>query len=140
MISDAYTKADIAATYREVGVKRGQTVYVTSDLGRLMKFEIPGKSAILEAHLDVLQDLVGGHGNIVVPTASMQICNTEIPFDLAATPSHQVGIFSEFIRTRAGALRSFHPFVSYTALGHDKRAFTEDVSGMPSGLKRLKHD
>ena len=128
MATQPYTKADIRDAYRRVGVTRGRTVYVTSNMGRLMAFETPGKTAAMEAHLDVIRDLIGAEGTLVVPTASMNICNTDIPFDPATTPSFDIGTFSEFVRMQAGARRSFHPFVSYTALGHDAAAISDNVA------------
>ena len=123
-----YTQADIVEAYRSVGVTVKRVIYVTSDFGRLMAYERPGKSSALGAHLEVLRDLVGPEGTVVVPTASLNLCNRGIPFDVDNTPSFRVGTFSEHVRRQAGSARSFHPFVSYTALGRDAHALTDDVA------------
>lgn len=120
----AYTREQLRSAYAAVGVSPGRVVYVTSDLGRLMAYEQPGKEAVLSAHFQVLMELLGPEGTLVVPTASVNLCNTPIPFDLDATPSHQVGALSEYVRTRPGTRRSFHPFVSYGAHGRLAEAIT----------------
>ena len=123
-----YTLEDIQDALRAVGVREGGIVFVTSDLGRVPGFEQPSKAAILNAYLQALHDVIGPSGTIVVPTASLYLCNTDIPFNLAETPSKNVGVFSEFVRKQPGALRSFHPFVSYTALGAAASDIIENVS------------
>lgn len=123
-----YTYEDLVEAYRALGVRKGGLVYVTSDVGRLMAFAKPGKQAILQAHLDALLHLLGDGGTLVVPTASLNLCNTDIPFDLDKTPSHQVGLLSEYVRIRPGTRRSFHPFVSYAALGPLADEITQDVA------------
>jgi aminoglycoside 3-N-acetyltransferase len=124
----AYSLADIKAAYRAVGVKPGQVVYVTSDLAGLWHFETPGRKAVFEAHLGALTELIGSEGTLVVPTASPQLCNTDLLFDLEQTPSQGVGAFSEYVRKLPEALRSFHPFVSYAALGPKAQFITQNVS------------
>jgi len=128
MSSDSYGLADIRATYRALGVTGGRVVYLTTDLGRLWRYAEPGKTAVLAAHLGVILDLIGQGGTLVVPTATGHLCNTNLPFDVDKTPSQNVGALSEYVRLHDGALRSFHPFVSYAALGADAKAITSDVA------------
>jgi aminoglycoside 3-N-acetyltransferase len=129
----SYSAADIKAAYRAVGVEAGRVVYLTSDLSRLMEFEKPGKEAVLAAHMNALLELLGPAGTLMVSAASLNICNTDAPFDHDNTPSYQVGVFSEYVRTRAQTLRSFHPFVSYAAQGHDANLLTRDCARHPYG-------
>ena len=128
MSAQPYTRQDLDRAYRDLGVGPGRVIYVTSDMGHLMAFEKPGKAAVLEAHFDALMDLIGPEGTLVVPTASISLCNTDIPFDPETTPSEKVGVVSEFVRTREGAMRSFHPFVSYAAVGAKAAEITQDAS------------
>jgi aminoglycoside 3-N-acetyltransferase len=86
------------------------------------------KGQLLGDHLQALQELIGPEGTIVVPTATLNLCNTSIVFDPATTPSHQMGAFSEFVRRQPGARRSFHPFWSLTAVGGRAAQFVDDVS------------
>ena len=124
----AYTYAELLDAYEALGVSRGKTVYVTSDLTRLRQFEDKGKKAVLEAHHRALSALVGATGTIVVPTGTINLCNTETVFDPHRTPSYQVGVLSEYLRQMPDAKRSFHPFVSYAAIGPNAGRIVEGVS------------
>ena len=123
-----YSARDICETYEALGVRQGAVVYVTSDLVPLMMFEDRTRGAVLEAHYNALLSLLGPTGTLVVSSASTNLCNTEVPFDHANTPSYQVGQLSEFVRQQPETRRSFHPFVSYSAVGKHAREITEDVS------------
>lgn len=124
----AYTYDELLEAYETLGVSAGRTVYVTSDLGRLMDYEIKGKEAVLEAHHRALRSLIGDTGTIVVPSATVNLCNTETVFDADRTPSYQVGVFSEYLRRLPDAKRSFHPFVSYAAVGRNAGRVVDNVS------------
>lgn len=123
----AYTRDELKGAYARLGVRPGAVVLVTGNLGRLMEYEVPGKDALLEAHFSVLTELLGAEGTLVVPTASAGLCNTDTPFDLDNTPT-DLGPLPEYVRTRPGALRSFHPFVSYTAIGARAAEITQDCA------------
>ena len=83
---------------------------------------------MLAAHFRALCELIDlERGTIVAPTASLRLCNTEVPFDPAKTASES-GALTEYLRTRPGAVRSMHPFVSYTALGRDAQAVCGQVA------------
>jgi aminoglycoside 3-N-acetyltransferase len=124
----SYSYADLINAYGALGVEKGRTVYVTSDLVYLMAYEKPGKKALLEAHFNALMELLGPDGTLVVSTASTNLCNTDILFDPDRTPVHLVGQLSEYVRTRPEARRSFHPFVSYCAIGPQAEHITANVS------------
>src|SRR5262245_48821666 len=112
-----YAYHDLLVAYAELGVSRGRSIFVASDLARLMRFQTPGRQALLDAHFSALIELLGHEGTLFVPTASMDLCNTNLVFDLAATPSREMGAFSEFVRTHKQAVRSFHPFWSIAGIG-----------------------
>ncbi|NQV57960.1 MAG: AAC(3) family N-acetyltransferase [Rhodospirillales bacterium] len=124
----AYSFDDILETYAALGVDQASVVYVTSDLVPLMVYEDMSGTAVLEAHFKALLELLGPEGTLVVPTGSTNLCNTDIVFDPATTPVYQVGQLSEFVRRQPEALRSFHPFVSYAAIGPQAGEITQNVS------------
>lgn len=128
MSARPYSLDDIARAYEAAGVRAGKVVFLTSDFGRLGGAEVRNKDDLLEAHLSALQKLLGNDGTLVVPSGCTQIANSDVVFDVDTTPSARVGAFSEFVRTRPGAMRSFHPFVSYAALGKYAREITQNVS------------
>ena len=111
-----YKYKDIKKSYKKAGVSKGKVVFLESDLASLGRYETMEKNAITSSHLRTLMELVGKDGTIVVPTDSISLCNTNTPFNLEKTPS-EMGIFSEYIRQQKKAVRSFHPFISFTAIG-----------------------
>ncbi|MCZ8312843.1 MAG: AAC(3) family N-acetyltransferase [Magnetospirillum sp.] len=119
---------ELCTHYRHLGVERGRIVYVASDFGRMRENAVEAPEKMMSAHLEVLCDLVGSSGAIVVPTASLNLCNTDIAFDPANTPSQGMGVFSEFVRRQPGALRSFHPFWSVASMGGVAASLVSDVS------------
>ena len=112
-----YRKNDIIRAYEDVGVERGRVVVLRTDLRFLGRFAKTGREAILSAHFQALADLVDlSVGTIVVPTGTPSLFNTNKVFDSATTRS-EMGALTEYVRTRSYAQRSFHPFISYAAIG-----------------------
>lgn len=122
-----YDYADLLEAYSELGVGPGKLVYVGSDLTRLMRYAEPGREPLLDAHLRAFRELLGPTGTLFVPTASLNLCNTDTVFDPAETPSSDMGVFAEHVRTRPGAVRSFHPFWSVAGIGPAAAEMLADV-------------
>ena len=124
-----YTFDQLKAAYQTLGVKKGATVIVKTDLRLLGPYDSATTGLdILEAHYKALHDLIDfDHGTLVTTTATTSLCNTDTPFDLNTTPS-QMGALTEYIRNKPFAVRSFHPFLSYTAIGKDAHKICDDVS------------
>jgi aminoglycoside 3-N-acetyltransferase len=114
-LSAWYTTASLVAAYEALGLRRGDTAYVSGNLGALGFHQSRSKTAVLASHLEALQTVLGSGGTVVVPTHSHSLCNTSTVFDAATTPSER-GAFTEWVRTQPGAVRQFHPFASLTAL------------------------
>lgn len=123
-----YTHSEIVDAYRACGVARGRTVVVHSDLAHLGGYEMAGKDAVLEAHYWALIDLLGPEGTLAVHTGDQTLCNSERVFDPATSPGYHMGMFSEYVRRKPGAHRSFQPFINYSAVGAGARTLTENVS------------
>ena len=137
-MSTGYTYEDILAAYKAIGIGKGQTVLVKSDLRLLGPFAVPSRDAILQAHFKALCELIDlSEGTLVVPAGSLYLCNTDTPFDPAKT-STGWGVLSEYIRTREGVVRSFHPFTSYAAIGRNAGYVCEGVSRLSFGLETPK--
>lgn len=118
-----------------MGVNKGRLVYVVGNWGRVNEYDHPGKDRLLEAHYNAIRKLIGPEGTIVVPSSSMNLVNTDIVFDLDTTPSERVGPFSEYVRKLPEARRSFHPFMSYTAVGPLARDLVDNVSRHAFGME-----
>lgn len=140
-----YEYEDLLAGYSSLGVRRGGLIYVAADIGKLLRYRKPGRDNCLNAHLRAFRELLGSTGTIFVPTASLNLCNSSVPFDLQATPSKDMGVFAEFVRTRPEAVRSFHPFWSLAGIGPAAGDFLNDISrhayGWGSVFQRfVEHD
>lgn len=120
-----YSKKDIFHAYEKTGLSTGKTVYVTGHFGRSGRYEVKGKTNLLNAHYSVIKELIGKTGTLVVPTHSWSLCNTNKPFQLDQTPS-ETGIFTEFIRQKEDSIRQMHPFASLTANGDRAKYLCEN--------------
>ncbi len=140
-----YTYSDLVKAYREVGIEKGRTVSIQTDVSLLGAFETLDREEFLKAHYSALADSVDlTKGTIVVQTASKSLCNTDKPFYPDKTPS-EMGVLTEYFRQSPGAVRSLHPFISYTAVGKDAISICEDVSRHAYGpetpeARLLEHD
>jgi aminoglycoside N3'-acetyltransferase len=111
------TRAQLDEALRAVGVQAGDGLLVHSALQFLGKPE-----GGLDMVLDALLSAVGPQGTIVVPTFSF---TADGNFDVKATPSKGMGVFSEFVRQQPGARRSAHVMQSIAVLG----AAAADLAG-----------
>lgn len=109
--SNAFYKA-----FLNIGLKKGDVVLVHN---ALFSFGIPRDVPLKELPAVVymrLREVIGETGTVAVPTFNFDFCKG-IPFDLKTTPSKNMGVFSEFIRTMPNSLRSKHPMQSIAAVG-----------------------
>jgi aminoglycoside 3-N-acetyltransferase len=109
--------SEIAAALRGVGLAEGDTAMVHSDLSRIGWIRgVKTRDAILDAYFEAFFDVIGADGTLVTLACTESYARHETPFDHAESPSEQ-GVFSEYIRTRPGAVRSMHPLFSVAAVG-----------------------
>ena len=112
-----YTYNDIKKTYEKIGISKGMVISLKADLRFLGPYSNNSQNDMLEDHFNILADIVDlSEGTIVVTTATTSLCNSNNLFDIKNTPS-EMGSLTEHIRNKLGAVRSFHPFNSYTAIG-----------------------
>jgi hypothetical protein len=109
----------VKAALAELGVEAGATVMVHSDLQRAgVVRDADGRLALrldCESLFATFCELLTEAGSLVVPTFSFSWSAGE-PFDPMTTRSSQ-GAFSEFVRTRQGAVRSANPMASVAVVG-----------------------
>lgn len=113
----SYTYDDIVRSLRALGLEAGQTVYVIAALWKVPGLEGCSQQDIPRFFYEAVREVLGSEGTLVVGTHSLNLCNTDTPFDPESTPSYERGMLPEYVRTLPGARRSFHPFVSYAAIG-----------------------
>ncbi len=122
------TRGEISESLKSVGIDRGDTVLVFSNLGRIGKIKgAKTKNESLKTYLDALSDSVGmSKGTIVVPTFTYSFAKGK-PFIYEESPS-ELCMFGEYLRKQTMALRSFHPHFSFAAIGADRHAICDDIS------------
>jgi aminoglycoside 3-N-acetyltransferase len=113
----SYNLEDIKRAYKDIGISKGTVVALKTDLRLIGPYDCKDQNQSLKDHLDVLINLIDlNKGTIVVSTGTTSLCNTDNVFDINNTPS-EMGSLTEFIRNQPDAVRSFHPFTSYAAIG-----------------------
>ncbi len=142
MKADPVLQSKIVDALRGVGLQSGDTVLVHNDTSRLMK--LAGSEwwedafSLLHSSFETVLDQAG---TLVVPTFNYEFCRGK-PYDHVRTPS-QVGLFTNYIRRDARAIRSLNPIFSFAAIGSKAIALCENVShssfGADSVFDRLYH-
>ncbi len=121
-----YVYADLLKALRDAGLRRGDTVFVHSDLKSFGKLVFPiSRAEYIESFIGAFVETIGPEGNLILPTFSYSFTKKEV-FDPLLTPS-TVGVMSEHFRTLPGVLRSLEPIFSVAAIGPDSKFYT-DVS------------
>jgi len=120
MIAPEELQTEMSKLFTSLGLKRDETCYVAGNISALARTRIK-KDILLPTFLAALEDVIGPMGTIFSPSASMNLCNTDIPFDITKTPSHEMGALAEFIRLASGSVRSFHPFWSISGIGENSQ-------------------
>jgi aminoglycoside N3'-acetyltransferase len=105
------TRAQLDEALRAVGVQAGDGLLVHSALQFLGKPE-----GGLQMYLDALLSAIGPSGTLAVPTFPFTF-NRGLDFDPATTPSKDMGVFSEYVRTTDAAVRTKHPMQCLAVIG-----------------------
>lgn len=110
----------------------------------LFNFGVPSDCKISELPsimFNELQNVIGVEGTIAVPTFNFDFCKG-LPFNKEDTPSKNMGVFSEFVRSHPQAKRSKHPMQSIAVIGEKTDFIIEndtESSFSPDGpFDRLK--
>lgn len=121
-----YSKKDLIAGLRRIGLMRGDVVFSHSNIGF---FGLPeGKRSAKNAFdliVGAFREVLGDSGTLVVPSFTYSFAEGEV-FDPDHTPSTS-GTFSEMVRCHDGSYRSEDPNVSVVALGGQAEELTRNV-------------
>ena len=105
---------EIQSFFEKLEIEAGDSVMIHSAIYTLGRID-GGVNTLLEVILDIL----GGSGNLIVPTFTYSFRRNEI-FDYWNTPSaKEIGILSELVRSRETSVRSLDPLFSVAAIGPD---------------------
>ena len=109
---------ELSSCLADIGLSKDDNIYVTGNIGALGRVRI-NKTLKMDLLLKAFQNNIGKEGTIFSTAASMNLCNTKIPFDIDKTPTHQMGAFAEYFRQLSNTVRSNHPFWSICGLGNN---------------------
>lgn len=135
----ANRNVDVEKIYRKIGLKEGDVVFVHANMlpfGLVSK----DKAEFVRFFLDPLLKIIGKSGTVACLAYTFSYGLHGTPHVHEKSPS-EAGMFTEYIRTMKGALRSLHPLVSVAAYGPKARLITQNVSrsafGWGSPFSRL---
>ncbi|MBQ8822350.1 MAG: AAC(3) family N-acetyltransferase [Lachnospiraceae bacterium] len=122
-----YNYQDIINAFQEIGLGKGDIVFIHSNIGFFGRME-GGESAdnLCEKFYLALKETVGLEGTIVVPTFSYSFCHNE-EYHVNSTVSG-CGMFSEYMRKQPDVVRSMDPNFSVAATGALAQYFTENCA------------
>lgn len=118
---------DILKTLKKSGVKKGDIIFIHSDLSAFGKIgEVRDRDEFMGLILKVFKDIVGEEGTIVMPTFTYSFCKNKI-YDINFSPS-SVGVLTEYFRKQKEVIRTAHPIFSVAIWGKEKRFFNSNLS------------
>lgn len=127
-----YNKVDIINALEEVGISKGNSIFIHSNIGFFGKLEgANSKEEYYHIFKNAIFDVIGKEGTIIVPTFSYSYCNGKI-FDKLTTPS-VCGLLSEMLRLDIEAVRSEDPNFSVCAIGKKAEQYINNISNHPFG-------
>ena len=134
MTKDIYInyKNELLKCFDLIGVSSGQSLYVTGNISKLGRLRISKEMKLQGLH-EAMLEIIGMEGTIFSPAASMNLCNTQIPFSLKETPSFEMGPLAEFFRLLDNSHRSMHPFWSLCGSGKNAH-YLDNVSKHAYGV------
>lgn len=121
-----YTSDDISKALKLVGMKKGDSIFLHSNLGFFGKLkDANDTNEYCKIFKKLIFEVIGQEGTLIVPTFSLSFCNNQI-YDKKQTPSVECGIFSEYIRQDEDSIRSDDANFSVCAIGVNAEFFTSD--------------
>ncbi|MSU74113.1 hypothetical protein EXS56_03155 [Candidatus Kaiserbacteria bacterium] len=130
---------DMHSTYADLGLEKGDVVFIHANM---LPFGLVARerAQFIEHFLNPLLETVGEEGTIACLAYTFSYGLEGEPYIHEESPS-EAGIFTEYVRTMKGSLRSFHPLISVAAHGPKAQHITQDVSraafGQESPFSRL---
>lgn len=110
-------RQELVEALRRSGLEAGDVVHVQSNLRSIGPIDAgPDREAMLVWYLAAFQEILGQTGTVTVCTSFEDYGRYGTAFVREESPS-RLGVFSEYVRTRPGAVRSKHPIISVAGIG-----------------------
>ena len=111
-----YSLQDITKALLDIGISKGDDVFIHSNLGFFGILEgCRSGEQLCESFLTVIQSVIGDEGTIVTPTFSYSYCHNEV-FDPYQTKTN-CGMLSEYMRKTYPNNRTMDPNFSVCGVG-----------------------
>ena len=121
-----YSMEDIIRALTEVGVSKGDNIFIYSNIGFFGKLKgATNKGDYYQIFKKAIFEVIGESGTLVVPTFSYSFCWSN-SFDKDKTPS-VCGALSEMVRKDPQSLRSGDANFSIATIGENAEYFTKDA-------------
>lgn len=118
---NTYSKLDIYKGLKELGIKKGDIIYINPEIYKLgLLKEAKISNDYFKIFFDVIFKVIGKSGTIAINSYTFQTLRFNKKFIYEKTISSS-GSFSEFIRGMKESLRSSHPVFSVTSIGKNKK-------------------
>ena len=131
---------DLKRSLLSLQICAGDVICVHSQIYSLGRMTV-GKEKFLQLLVQVMQEIVGSSGTLIMPAFSYSFCNSEI-FDVQNTLS-KVGVLTEFFRKKDDVKRTLHPIFSFSVWGAGKEEYLDagpDAFGMDSVYGKMIRD
>lgn len=138
------TKEGIINTLYNTGIKKGDTIFVHSDIAAFGTAENFSRKKILNIFYEAFMEVLGSEGTLCVPAYFYEYARFGIPFDTLLSPvSKELGVFSSFIHSLPESRRSPNPLASVSAIGKNAEYICAPYSrhnyGIGSAFDKLYH-
>lgn len=111
------SKDELRDGFLKCGIKKGDVVMLHSSYTALR-----GADGGPDAVLDVLIELIGEDGTLLIPAFNFNSWSDSHYFDIVETAS-EMGVITEYARARPSFKRTIHPIYSFVVYGKLQRQF-----------------
>lgn len=133
---DNYNYEDLLIALNDVGLKRGDTVFIHSNLGYYGKMQnVKTASDLCNEYVRAFNEILGNEGTIIVPSFTYSFCHNEV-FNVQESVS-SCGMLSEYIRKLNINQRSRDANFSVCGFGKKINDLIKDIPNESFGLNSI---
>lgn len=115
-MNSTYDSSEFKEVLNEIGLAKGDYVFIHSSLKTLGKYKDEKNLDLLEMIKNTILNLIGDDGLIIVPTFNFDFAKG-VDFNVNNSPATGMGALSEFVRTNPNSNRTKHPMHSISMIG-----------------------
>ena len=129
---------DLEKIINKINLKNSDTVYIAGN-GFNFGLNVNEVKNFCDHLYRYVEKKIKSSGNIVVPTATLNLANTNKIYNKRTTRSYMMGIFSEHIRNLKHSYRSDHPLWSFSGIGKNIKKLLDNTSVSAYGEGSVFH-